>query len=776
MVPPDTPSRMTFREWLDAAWRGRWILLASILLIAIPVSIWALRQPDQYRAYSVLLVQTKNNDLAAVLPATAGRVLLGQDRRLGNEMLILRQSLPLAERVAARLISLRRVPETREPITSILGRDGRTLDTRTVALRLQSGYLQVQSENRDVDAIRISVVSTSAGEAALIANLFAEEYLGRSKESSRAGYSASREFLEEQIGNQAQALEGEEAAMKAFMTREGAVNLDQETEQIVSQVSSLQAERDAAAIEAQMARSRANALQQELNSINSNLDRRVASGVDRELTEANQRLTESERSLETIYTARPSLRTADEVPAEVQRLRDRVEQAQTRVRELSRQQLRETMDAGGVNPSSEGSLERLNDLRRDLTQATIEANALEAKQGVLSQRIAQYEGRLRQVPSQAIELAQRQRARQSTEKLFLGLNEKLQEARVAEQSQLGYAEQVRAALRPSSPFAPARARTMLLGLLAALAVGFAGAVASVRMDRRIYIPHDLNKFSVPMLGLVPDMQSIVKRDFGGEETIRIDGQTYDTHLTTLLNPLSSASEAFRHVRASLLLSRPDAPMQVIVVTSSMPTEGKSTVASNLAIVLAQSGHSVVLIDGDLRKPSVHKKFGRSREIGVSNLLFQKAHLSDEAFRTQIDDLTIVSAGESVPNPAELLGSRSMMMLIEQARSEFDYVIIDTPPILLASDALLLAPQADGFVAVVRSGQSNDYEFEQALERMRRAKAPLLGVVLNGYDPRSRLAYGYQYQYAYYNDYNDGSKSPRRIRRRVALDSEADATV
>ncbi len=785
-VTREAHAGMTMREWLDAAWRGRWFFVGTLLLITLPVAIWAMQQPSQYRAFSVLLVQTKDKDLAAILPSSAGRMMLGEDRTIGNEMLVLRQSLPLAERVAARLISLQRVPGTREPITSIRGADGRILDARTVALRLQGSYLQVQPEGRDVDAVRIVATSTSPGEAALIANHFAEEYLHRTRETSRAGYTASREFLEQQIGTQGQALEGEEAAMGAFMRREGAVNLDQETQQVVGQLSSLEAERDQAAIELQMARATATALRRELDGIEPRLSQRIASGNDRELTAANRRLAQLEGRLEIIYGANPALRDLDEIPAtvanpatraEVTALRERIEAAQGEVRTLSQKLLQETFDAGGINPGNEGSLERLNELRRQLVDATIQANALDAKRAVLTQRMGTYESRLSRVPTQAIELAQRQRARQSTEKLFLGLEEKLQEARVAEQSTLGYAEQVRPALRPSTPFAPNRKRTILLGFLGALGLGLAAAVMRVRLDHRIYIPHDLRETGTPLLGVVPDMNAVVKRDFGGQETLTVEGQQYDTRLTSLLNPQAAASEAFRSVRTSLHFSRPDAALQTIVVTSAMPGEGKSTIASNLAIVLAQTGKRVLLLDADLRKPSLHRKFGRVREVGLSSLLFDHATLDDPAFATTIDDLTLVPAGPGVPNPAELLGSRAMVALIEQARSRFDYVVIDTPPVLMASDALLLSPHADGVVVVVRAAQSKDFELAQMLDQMLATGAPLVGAVLNGYDPRHRLGYGYQYNYMYYNGgygYTE-EKTPasgRRASRRAAAPTDA----
>ncbi len=769
------------REWFDAAWRGRWFFVITLLLITLPVAIWAIRQPSQYRAYAVLLVQTKDKDLAAILPTSAGRMMLGEDRTLGNEMLVLRQSLPLAERVAARLINLQRVPGTREPITAIRDTEGRILDSRTVALRLQGMYLQVQPEGRDVDAVRIVATSTSPGEAALIANYFAEEYLNRTRETSRAGYTASREFLERQIGEQGQALEGEEAAMGNFMRREGAVNLDQETQQLVSQLSSLEAERDQTAIELQMARATASSLRAELDGIEPRLSQRIASGVDRELVSANARLAQIEGRLQTIYNLNPALQDAGEVSptvadartrAEVTDLRARAEAARAEVRSLSQRLLQETFDAGGINPGNEGSLQRLNELRRQLVDATIQASALDAKRNVLAQRIVTYESRLSRVPTQAIELAQRQRARQSTEKLFLGLEEKLQEARVAEQSTLGYAEQVRPALRPSRPFAPNRKRTILLGFLGALGLGLAAAVTRVRLDHRIYIPHDLRETGTPLLGVIPDMTTVIKRDFGGQEYVTIEGQQFDTRLTALLNPQAAASEAFRSVRTSLHFSRPDSPVQTIVVTSAMPGEGKSTVASNLAIVLAQTGKRVLLIDADLRKPSIHRKFGRVRDVGLSNLLFGQATLDDPAFATAIDDLTVVPSGLSVPNPAELLGSRAMVSLIEVARTRFEYVVIDTAPVLMASDALLLSPLADGFLAVVRAAQSKDFEFAQMLDQMLTTGAPLIGAVLNGYDPRHRLGYGYQYNYLYYNSgygYTEDktSASGRRTRRSAA---------
>lgn len=213
-------------------------------------------------------------------------------------------------------------------------------------------------------------------------------------------------------------------------------------------------------------------------------------------------------------------------------------------------------------------------------------------------------------------------------------------------------------------------------------------------------------------------------------------------LITHNNPKSPISEQYRTIRTNIQFSSIDTHYQSIMVTSSSPGEGKSTTVANLAVVLAQQGKSVLLIDGDLRKPTVHYTFKVSNIQGITNVLTRQISLEDAALQTSVEDLSVLPSGPVPPNPSELLNSKSMEMLVEEAKSKYDYVLFDTPPVLAVTDAQVLANRCDGVVLVTSSGKTEKEAAIKAKELLDNANAKILGVVLNQKEMNENSYYYY----------------------------------
>ena len=214
------------------------------------------------------------------------------------------------------------------------------------------------------------------------------------------------------------------------------------------------------------------------------------------------------------------------------------------------------------------------------------------------------------------------------------------------------------------------------------------------------------------------------------------------HLITQLNPRSPISEQYRTLRTNLEFSSVDNPLKSMLVTSSSPSEGKSMTTANLAVVYAQQGLKVLLIDADLRKPTVHYTFRLDNLRGLSNILVNEATIEETAYATGIGNLDVISSGPIPPNPSELLGSKRMEGLIQEASSSYDLIIFDTPPVLAVTDAQILGNVVDGTILVIRSGQT-EYELAiKAKEALEPAKAKLLGTVLNDREKTSTTNYYY----------------------------------
>ncbi|MBS4218980.1 CpsD/CapB family tyrosine-protein kinase [Bacillus sp. FJAT-49711] len=201
-------------------------------------------------------------------------------------------------------------------------------------------------------------------------------------------------------------------------------------------------------------------------------------------------------------------------------------------------------------------------------------------------------------------------------------------------------------------------------------------------------------------------------------------------LIAKLNPKSPVSEQYRTIRTNIQFSAVDEDIRTLMVTSSGPGEGKSTTTANLAVVFTQQGKKVLLVDADMRKPTVHYTFGMTNTYGLTNVLTRQMELNEAVKTTDIPTLDILTSGPIPPNPAELLSSKAMKDFFERSKDQYDMVIFDTPPVLAVTDAQVLANQCDGTILVVSSGKTEFESAQKTKDLLVSAKAKLLGVVLN----------------------------------------------
>ena len=295
---------------------------------------------------------------------------------------------------------------------------------------------------------------------------------------------------------------------------------------------------------------------------------------------------------------------------------------------------------------------------------------------------------------------------------------------------------------PESPVVPNTLQNVGIGLVLGVVLGVGLAVMRDLLDNTVKDREALEQITgTGIVGTIP-----LDKDRRKQAAISFD------------NDNSGIAEAFRKLRTNLQFLAVDNPPRVIVVTSSMPSEGKSTTAINLALALAEAEHNVVLVDGDMRRPTTHKYLDLVGAVGFSTVLSGQASLSEALQRTRFDGLTVLTSGAIPPNPSELLGSQSARKLLTELRGKFDYVIVDSTPLLAVTDAAILAAGADGVLIMARFGQTKREQLTHAVENLRSVGAPLLGAVFTLVPSRGRSSYSYTYGYY-------GPDSPQRHGRR-----------
>ncbi|MGQ9925285.1 MAG: CpsD/CapB family tyrosine-protein kinase [Chloroflexaceae bacterium] len=220
----------------------------------------------------------------------------------------------------------------------------------------------------------------------------------------------------------------------------------------------------------------------------------------------------------------------------------------------------------------------------------------------------------------------------------------------------------------------------------------------------------------------------------------MNGTAAERALITLRDPSSAAAEAYRTLRTNILFSSLDRPLHTLVITSTGPDEGKSTTLANLAVTMAQAEQRVLMVDCDLRRPSLHTLFGAPNDRGLTSALLEQSEGPLPIQETGVAGLHLLASGPLPPRPADLLGSRRMGALIERLRAEADMVLFDTPPVVAVTDAAVLAPRVDGVLLVLQAGHTRRDRAREARQILEKVKANIVGVVLNG----SRLERSYSY--------------------------------
>ncbi|WP_431843338.1 polysaccharide biosynthesis tyrosine autokinase, partial [Calidifontibacter indicus] len=292
---------------------------------------------------------------------------------------------------------------------------------------------------------------------------------------------------------------------------------------------------------------------------------------------------------------------------------------------------------------------------------------------------------------------------------------------------------------------PKPMRNLALGIILGLLLGLAIAVLRDRFDNLIRSKDDVEELTdISVIGGIP-----------------FDADAPNHPLIVQADPHSSRSEAFRSLRTNLQFVNAAKHPRVLVMTSSLAGEGKTTTTANLALTMAEAGAKVVLIEGDLRRPRLLRYLGMEGAVGITDVLIDRAELKDVVQRFGEHELGVVGAGQIPPNPSELLGSDAMRKVLDDLKDVFDYIIIDAPPLLPVTDAAILGAITDGTVVVAASGSVTIDQLQSALDSLESVNATTLGIVLNKV-PRKRGGRYYDYRYAYGPEDLSTSRKDRRL--------------
>ena len=575
--------------------------------------------------------------------------------------------------------------------------------------RLQS-YLRVALVPK-TDIIQISYSSLSPQLSADIVNKVISSYIQRGYETRFASTQRVSEWLQGQLDDLKQKVENSQERMMDLQKQLGILGFDPTHNQISTSLEDL----SKAAAEAKLAR------------IITEARYRVLSGMDPDQIEG---------SIET---------TPGTAPAELTALR-----TQQATAKAAYAQLEATL--GPNHPQSKAAKAQIDEYAKEinaeqnrlLLQAKENFVIAKANENQTTAALDAQKADAYKLRDDLVEYTLRQRDFESNRTLYEGLLQRLRTAGIEAGLDSLEIDVVDPAFLPAQPILKPQSTVIVTALVFGLIVGIILAFVMESLDTGLRSIAEIEGVTgLPSLAIIP-------RGKRSSVDQAANLTTAQRNISVLTQPKSQFAEAFRSLRTSLLLSTAGHPPVIILLTSATPSEGKTTTASNLATILAQRDTRVLLLDGDLRRPNIHHRFGLNGKTGLTTVLTGATTLA-EAVQTvpEVPNLDILPSGPVPPFPTEMLGSEAMEALLKQCSGIYSHIVIDSPPILSVTDGVILARQSDAVVLVVRHGKSSKHVVRRARDLLIRAGAPITGIVLNAVDLSSPEYYGY-YGYSGYS--------------------------
>jgi len=382
------------------------------------------------------------------------------------------------------------------------------------------------------------------------------------------------------------------------------------------------------------------------------------------------------------------------------------------------------------------------EIRSIINSLKNEYNLAAAKEKSLKSALARQKTETLSLNKKAVQYGVLKRQAESSRQMYDLLMQRFKETSLTEEMKIGNIRIIDHAEKPTKPVKPRKKLNILLAMVIGLFTGIFLAFFLEYLDNTIKVPDDVKThLGIPFLGPVPMFAARPPNP-------------NSPNVVTVYSPKAVASESFRGIRTSILYSSADSSPQTILVTSAAPGEGKTSCASNLAAVMAQSGGRILLLDCDMRRPRLHRTFGINPQVGLSSVLVKVGQLKNAIQPTGVENLDIIPCGPTPPNPSEILGSDQMRNLLNRLKKRYKRIIIDSSPVTAVTDSVILAKEADAVVLIVRAGETPRPSVKAALEQLAAVEANIIGAVLNSVQAERDGYHHYQYYYYYYGSSHD----------------------
>ncbi|MCB9207968.1 MAG: polysaccharide biosynthesis tyrosine autokinase [Ignavibacteriales bacterium] len=705
--------------------------LGTVLLISLVIFLFTLLYvilaQDVYKSNAVLKISEPQGKNILDSPFEAALGSSSTDRYIANEIGVM-MNRTIREEVARAVIDSFKVAGNKNNF-DLLFYDNNIFSDTDKKVRSDQSLAAQFLENVEIKQmeglsfIEIAVESGSPSEAALIANSYAKVYKDFNLADSRKQLTKLKEFLADQRDEKFNELITAEDNLKVYQIQGGGVELGQQALTLIQTTSQFEADKNRVQIEMSMAKESLEQLQNELRK----RDITVSNYMENQTAQPEIKLLREEIASEQIQKTKALAASNGNLNSSslVEKYDNKIYNLNTKLNELIKNYRSKVLAS---------SPEELKQLTQEIFQAELKFESLKAQYNQLNQVVSSYDRQFNQLPEKTLELARLERNRQSLEKLYTVLDAKYQEALINEQSTPGNVVIMSDARPPGGPSKPNRPLLAILGLILGFGVAFSFVFLRDYFDKTVKTPEDIEKHSANVLAWIPKFEQKIDKSKKNAE-IFVGGASE-----------AAAGESYRTLRTRIQFSKIKDGGKSILVTSSAPQEGKTTVSANLAASFAQSNKKTILLDCDLRIPRVNEVFGGMKSPGFTNYLFKQASFDDILRKTDFENLFYIAAGTIPTNPSEILGSEQMKEFVEKLKENFDIVILDSPPVMTITDAEVLSHIVDMSILVVFAEKTEvDWLIEATNQLTKHGQKSFIGTVLNNFD--------YNSGYRSYNKYN-----------------------
>ena len=734
-----SPKASTFRDYFDLVRNNLRLILIILSVVFVATTIYAVIAPNIYTStVSLKISPPKANILSSKMGDLQDFGSLGSDRYIANEIETIYNSTIIGE-VAEAIVDSFNVSKNYDDFNlifdkSIFQSKGTSIKrVNRIASELRRAVNIQQKGN--LDFIEIISESQSPEEAALIANTFAKKYQEFNLFENRRQVTVVKEFLTGLLKEKREQLFYVEDAIKEYQLNKGGVQLDRQAQLLISKLADFESQKNVTKVNMSIAKEKLNQYKNELEkkdpSVSSYLTNKSSEPYLQKLQNEIASLeTQRDVALASSKTARSNESIITEYNSKINALKDKLGKSLDEYR----------------NQILSSSPEDIRGLSSKILEEEINYQSLSASYNSLSGVLNNYEAQFSQLPSSTLEFARLERQRLAEENLYNILNNKYQEAQLNEQATPANVFILNKANPSVNPTKPNRIMIIVMGLFLGFAFAFGFVYIKNYFDKTIKTPEDVEALNVNVLAWIPKITTDEKLGLKNPELI------------VAQKPDSISSEAFRTIRTRLQFSHISKGSKVVLITSSAPGEGKTTISTNLAASFAQANKKSVIVDCDLRKPRLYSLFGDSDSEGFLDYLFGQVRYEKIIKKSEVRNLDFITAGSIPSNPSEILGSPVMKSFIDRLRNEYEIVIIDSPPIMAVSDSEILARFVDVCLLVVSANTSEVDWLNESVNLLKQEHIHFAGVLLNNFNYKS----GYHSYYKYYDHYTESYKNTSKM--------------